>query len=450
AERVDAGRAVRAATPRRSLAELADRDAGYDPVTRVLAHGEGRVAPLLALRHARMLASPFAFLRGSALLMSDDLVAGASTSLAVTLCGDAHCANFGVFQSPERREVFDVNDFDETTQGPFEFDLKRLAASLAVVADGAGLTDADQRDVAATAASAYQSSIARFARATRLDVWFAALDLDDGLAELRGFFADDATRNADDVVRRARDHDARSFAALVTRADGEPCLRLAPPRVTGLSDGSDGTLTRAQVESVMTGWRSTLSSDRRVLAAQFDLVDAAHLVRGVGSVGTECFAALFTGRDRDDVLVLQVKEALRPVLGVARGVRGAKDEGLRVVSGQRLMQATPDDLLGWHSLEVAGRRRSFYVRQLYDGRAAVDVERLGLSSLRAYARVCAWALARAHARSGLSAEIAGYVGEGRQFARCVADFALAYRDRNAEDFALFTDAARQGRVSVES
>jgi len=228
-----------------------------------------------------------------------------------------------------------------------------------------------------------------------------------------------------------------------------PTIRLDPPRVSALGAVRDGALlTRDDLERVLAGYVVTLNSDRRVLLSQFTAVDAAHLVRGVGSVGTQCFAALLVGRDEGDLLFLQVKEAQRSVVDVARGVAESLEPGDRVVSGQRLMQATPDVLLGWRSVTVGGADRSFYVRQLYDQRAAVDLGRLSPAQLRAYGRACAWVLARAHARSGRSAEIAGYLGEGAQFARSIGEFAAAYRERNAEDFRAFTDAIGEGRVST--
>ncbi len=448
-ERRAAGREVRKSVTRSRLGELAPRPHDYDPVARLRWQGESRVAALLPMRYQRMGSSPFSFYRGAALLMAEDLARGSSTSLEVQVCGDAHAANFGVFSSPERRLVFDVNDFDETEVGPFEWDVKRLTTSLVLAADAAGAGAADREMVAVDAASEYQRSMAVFAAASRLDVWYAALDVEEDLGELRGFFTDAAARAVDDVIRRAKSKDARSFAELVTTRDGPPAIRLNPPHVSAISAQDDATLlSRDDVGRVVAGYAATLNSDRRVLLSQFTMVDAARVVRGVGSVGTQCFGVLLVGRDESDLLVLQVKEAQRSVVSIARGRADELEPGDRVVRGQRIMQATPDVLLGWQSLAVGGVDRSFYVRQLYDQRASVDLGRLSVAQLRAYGRACAWALARAHARSGHAAEIAGYVGEGRQFARSIGAFAVAYRDRNAEDYRTFTDAVAQGRVSV--
>ncbi|HEV2427379.1 MAG TPA: DUF2252 domain-containing protein [Acidimicrobiales bacterium] len=442
AERRAAGRAARATVPRRALSALGERPAGYDSVARLLEQGEGRVAALAPLRYSRMAVSAFAFLRGAALVMSDDLVIAASTGIDVTLCGDAHAANFGVFTSPERRLVFDVNDFDEVDEGPFEFDVKRLATSIAVVGDEVGLGEAERRAAVEALAIEYQRSIGRFATAGRLAVWYAALDVERDLADLRGFFTVGAARAVDRVIRRARADDERHFEQLVDYESGTPRFRPAPPLVTPIDD-DPSRVTRAQLEEALGRYPESLLSDRRALLSQFSLVDVARLVRGVGSVGTECFGALYVGRDDEDALVLQVKEAQRSALATARGLSGTTDGGRRVVEGQRLLQATPDALLCWTDGPVG---RSFYVRQLYDDRASVDLARLSARSLAAYGRVCAWTLARAHARGGRSAEIAGYVGEGRQFARCVGEFALAYAERNRADHRALVAAIADRRV----
>jgi len=443
----EAGRRARSDTPRRALAEVAERPSDYDPVDRILWQGEGRVAALLPFRYRRMGVSEFAFLRGAALIMTDDLARGPATPLEVQIGGDAHAANFGVFSSPERRPIFDLNDFDETDCGPFEWDVKRLVTSLVVVAAQRGDDNAVLTALAEDTASSYQRSLAVFAAAPRLDVWYAALDVETGLSELRGFFTDTAARAVDDVIRRAKSKEPRTFSHLVDVVDGHPTIRPDPPHVTSLNDASNGALlTRDDLERVLAGYVTTLASERQVLATQFTFVDGARLVRGVGSVGTQCFAVLLTGRDDSDLLFLQIKEAQRSVISIARGTDESLDPGERVVTGQRLMQATPDALLGWHSISVGGSSCSFYVRQLYDQRASVALDRLSATQLRAYARACAWVLARAHARSGLSAEISGYVGEGRQFARSVGAFALAYRERNAKDFRAFTKAVAQGRI----
>ncbi|MDE3065478.1 MAG: DUF2252 domain-containing protein [Acidobacteriota bacterium] len=454
-ERRDAGRRARKDVPRRALAEVAERTAADDPVARLLGQDRGRVPALVPLRYRRMSADPFAFLRGAPLLMTDDLVRGESTSLEVQIAGDAHGANFGVFSSPERRLVFDVNDFDETDTGPFEWDVKRLATSLVIAADLAGNGPAAQSALAEDVATAYQRSVAQFARSRRIEAWYATLDVESVLRDLRCYFTDSAARAVGDVLRRARSRDAKAFAEMVTAADGGPRIRLDPPHVTAIGATADASiLTLEDLRAVLDGYRDSLSDDRRTLLEQFTFLDAAHLVRGVGSVGTQCFAVLLQGRDADDLLVLQVKEAQRTVLDLARGSLDEREPGERVVAGQRLMQVTPDDLLGWSSVRPRGARatdgpaKSFYVRQLYDQRASVDLGRLDATQLRAYGRACAWVLARAHSRSGLAAEIAGFVGRGRPFAAAIGEFASAYRERNLGDFRAFTAAIAEGRVPV--
>lgn len=446
------GRAQREQTPRLSLATLADRPAGYDCVSRLEWQSESRVAALLPIRYQRMLASPLAFYRGSALLMAEDLARGPSTSLEVQICGDAHLSNFGVFSSPERKLVFDVNDFDETDQGPFEWDVKRLVASLVVASQHLGHDQRQQETVARECAKEYRLSMQRFASESRLDVWYATLDVNTVMNSLQGFFADHAMQKVDNVIRGAHGHDAsKAYGRMVTYTDDGPRITPQPPLVTPLSELVDGSLNvRDVLDRVLSAYSATLSSDRRALLAQFTPVDAAHMVVGVGSVGTRCYAMLLVGRDQDDPFFLQFKEAQASVVSLSRATLSATAPGERIVNGQKLMQATPDAFLGWHSMRVDRTDRSFYVRQLYDAKALVTIEHLDEPLLVAYGRVCAWALARAHARSGRAAEIDGYLGKNDQFETSLATFALAYRDRNLADFQALQRAAQEGRVSVAS
>lgn len=440
------GRSIRSTTPRLSLATLSERPEGYDAVARLREQGATRVANLLPLRYARMLESPLAFYRGAALLMADDLVRGASTSLEVQICGDAHLCNFGVFSSPERQMVFDVNDFDETDVAPFEWDVKRLVASLAIASEQLGHSARQQERIALAAAREYRGSMMRFAEQTRLEVWYARLDTDSVMSDLKGFFSDSAKRKVDDVVQSAKETDAAcAFSKVVVYGDEGPTIVVDPPHFTRLDASDGGSLGVAEVYGIIAGYGVTLSSDRQVLLKQFRVRDAARHVVGVGSVGTECFAVLLVGRDDRDPFFLQIKEAQRSVLADARATEETLEAGERVVRGQKLMQATSDAFLGWHTTQFADRPRSFYVRQLYDNKASVDVERLDESLLVAYGRLCSWTLARAHARSGRGAEIAGYLGKGDRFEESMAAFALAYRDRNRADYeALKGDVARGG------
>jgi len=433
------GRAHRERTPRATLATLAERPASYDPVARLMWQGESRVAQLLPIRYQRMLVNPLAFYRGCALLMADDLARGPSTAIEVQICGDAHLSNFGVFSSPERQQVFDVNDFDESDVGPFEWDVKRLVTSMAIASHYLG-HDAKE----------YRRAMQRFSKETRLDVWYATLDVDAVMKDLHGFLTDHAVLKVNTVIGGAKSQDsAKSYGKMVNYENVRPRIRLQPPLITALGGAvGSSSATREVLERVLDGYKATLSSDRRELLSQYVPVDVARKVVGVGSVGTQCYVMLFVGRDRDDPFFLQFKEAQSSAISLSLGRSTPLEPGERVVHGQKLMQATPDPFLGWHTLDVEGVSRSFYVRQLYDNKASVIIDQLNESLLVAYGRACSWALARAHARSGRSAEIAGYLGKNERFETSVTAFALAYRDRNQSDYQALQSAAKQGRITV--
>ncbi len=440
-----AGRAHRQATPRGALVDLATRPADADPVARLVASAAGRIEELAPLRWARMAASPLAFLRGAAVLMADDLAASPSSGLIVPSAGDAHVKNFGLFASPERRLVFDVTDFDEMAPAPFEYDLKRLGTSLALAAEANGAGRHERERIVRDAAGEYVRAAARFATRGRLDVWYASLDVAGAFGELGGFFTDAARRDVADLIGGVSvTSTQRRYDDLVVATRRGPRLRSSPPRVTALAAlGAESPWRRATAEAVLEGYRATLVSDRAALLAQFRLVDVAALVVGVGSVGTEGYAALFTGRDEQDLFVLQLKEARPSVLG---GDAPDGDPAARVVAGQRLLQATPDAFLGWHAVATPRGPRSFYVRQLYDRKASVDVERLSAGHLATYGRACAWVLARAHARSGAAPSITGYLGRGAPFVDAMVGFAEAYRARTVEDHAALVAALAAGRL----
>jgi uncharacterized protein (DUF2252 family) len=444
------GRALREQHPRSSLAALADRPATYDAVSRLMWQGESRVRELLALRYQRMVASPMAFYRGTALLMAEDFVRGPSTPLEVQLCGDAHLSNFNLFSSPERHQVFDVNDFDETDQGPFEWDLKRLVTSLVLASAHLGHTPAQQESIALDASREYRTSMRRFAGETRLGIWYSSLDVDSIVQTLGGFFTEGELRRVDDVVSHASGTSARrAFEKLVAYGPDGPRIVSDPPLLVPLEGLGDGLhLTRDELDEIVAGYATTLSSDRQALLAQFTPVDAARKVVGVGSVGTDCYVLLLLGRDESDPFFLQVKQASASVISVALGRESPVAPGERVVQGQRLMQATPDVFLGWHSLVNEATPRHFYVRQLYDNKASITIEHLNETLLVTYGRVCAWVLARAHARNGLSAEIAGYLGKSDVADEALAGFALAYRDRTMQDYRALQSAVGEGRITV--
>jgi len=447
------GRLQRETVPRTTHADLADRPAGFDPVGTLLAQSLGRVADLLPLRYGRMAADRFSFLRGAAAIMAADLASGPRTDLFVQLCGDAHLANFGVFYSPERRLVFDINDFDETHPGPFEWDVKRLAASVAVAGDGLGLTRKQQERAALAAVRSYRESMRLFSLETNLDVWYAHVDLDGTLQLLEGTLSDEAQRHVEGVMQKAREKGARrAYDKLVTETEDGPRIRSDPPLLVPIADlvGPDaqGSVYDFLV-SVLRGYEATLPDDLRHLLHRFTPIDAARKVVGVGSVGTRCFVVLLLGRDREDPFFLQVKEATSSVLEPYLGVSRYASHGQRVVAGQQLIQATPDPFLGWFDApDPAGEQRHFYVRQLYDGKASADVSGFDADLLRSYAAICGWTLAHAHARSGDRVAIASYLGKSEVFDRAIAAFALAYVARNAADHDALTDAIAAGRVTA--
>ena len=444
------GQAQREAAPRGAMAKVSERPADYDPVSRLIWQGESRQPDLLSLRYSRMLVDPLSFYRGNALLMAEDLVRESNSSLEVQICGDAHLANFNLFSSPERRLVFDVNDFDETDQGPFEWDLKRLVTSLAVASSHLGHSDAQQERIARTAAQEYRLSIRRFAGEDRLATWYSTSDIDAVVTDLGGFFTENAIHRIDHVVAFASGRDTRkAFAKLMVDDKDGPRIVNRPPLLVPLEDlHESGYLTTGDLKRLIAGYTRTLSHDRQVLLSQFTPVDAARKVVGVGSVGTECYVVLLLGRDEFDPFFLQVKQAGASVIATATSRESVMPAGERVVQGQRLMQATPDVFLGWHSVKKGGSTRHYYVRQLYDNKAAIAIDRLDESLLVTYGRLCAWTLARAHARGGRGGEIAGYLGKSDVADDAFAEFAMAYRDRTLSDFAALKSAVKEGRVTL--
>ena len=444
------GRAVREHNPRSSLCELLPRPQSYDPVARLQRQGESRVQDLLPLRYGRMLENPLSFYRGSALLMAEDIARGRSTSLEVQICGDAHLSNFNLFSSPERRRVFDVNDFDETDQGPFEWDVKRLVTSLVIASHHLGHSATQQESIALDAARSYRLSMRRFAGETRLSVWYASLDVDTMLHDLDEFFTENVMRKFGTVVNRASGASrAKSLEKLIRYGIDGPRILSKPPLLIPVGDlHGESHLTYEELIGVTSGYVASLNSDRRALVRQFVPVDAARKVVGVGSVGTDCYVVLFVGRDKFDPFFLQIKEASASVVATALGRASTMPHGERVVQGQRLMQATPDVFLGWNPEPMGQSARSFYVRQLYDNKSSIAVDRLNESLLVAYGRICAWVLARAHARSGRGTEIAGYLGKSTIADEAIARFATTYRDRTMDDFRDLQRAATEGRITV--
>jgi uncharacterized protein (DUF2252 family) len=445
-ERRDRGRSRRGAVPRSSLADLVVPS--RDPVTVVLADDAGRDADLVPVRHHRMAASAFTFYRGSAGLMAGDLAAGPTTGLTVQLCGDAHLSNFGLFATPERRLTFDLNDFDETHPGPWEWDLKRLMASVHLAAAAAGhAAEVLDRSVLA-AAEVYRLRMADYAETRTLDVWYDAIDLDTSLPSVRRA---ENRRILRDVMDRARRRTGQRAAARLTEVGPEPGtirFRSDVPlmwRLAGTAEVGDPDRDRQRLDAVLARYRSTLSPERATLLEQFRIVDIARKVVGVGSVGTRCWILLLQGPlGADDVVILQAKESGSSVLEAHTAPSAFPSHGERVVRGQRLMQAAGDPFLGFTAPEDDAA--DAYVRQLWDMKGSIDAESLSPPALEGYARLCGAVLARAHARSGLAPEISGYLGRKAVADRALAEFARRYAAVAVGDHERFTQAIADGRV----
>jgi uncharacterized protein (DUF2252 family) len=453
AERVALGKEERRHAPRGTLATLTpphDRDV---PAL-VAAEEEGRVPELLPIRHERMLASVLAFYRGTAGLMAGDLAAGPSSALEVQLCGDAHLSNYGVYAAPDRQLVFDLNDFDQTLPGPFEWDVKRLAASFEVAARGCGLAPAARRAIALEVVGGYRRSMRDLAERTNLEVWYARLEATTIASMLHELRETSTGRVFSEAARRARSRDSlRALTRLTEVVDGKRRIVSQPPLVVPIGELVPAEIDRVELEqtivSLVRAYRRTLALDRRYLLEAYAYVDLARKVVGVGSVGTRCWVMLLAGRDESDALVLQVKEAGRSVLEPFLGESRFANCGQRVVEGQRLMQAASDPFLGWvrNRAGLDGRERDFYVRQLWDWKGSIEVEQADAELLTHYARICAWTLARAHARSGDRVAIASYLGKADVFDRAIADFASAYADVAESDFRELARARDAGRLA---
>ena len=455
AERAERGKAARSAVPRDSHAVYdppADRP---DPVGLLERQATTRLPDLVPVRYGRMLASPFSYFRGAALSMAADLAATPASGLAVQACGDAHLSNFGVYASPERALVFDLNDFDETLPGPWEWDVKRLAASLEVAGRGNGYRSGLRRQVVTATVGRYREAMRVFAGQGNLTVWYARAETGALREQFRSQLAAREQRQADTAVAKARTRDSlQALARLTQQVDGRPRIKADPPLVVPLSDlvadSTDQAALETEFRKLIGDYRRTLQTDRRYLLEQFEFADMARKVVGVGSVGTRCWIVLMLGRDTSDPLFLQVKEAERSVLEDFAGASEYANHGQRVVAGQRLMQAASDIFLGWQRTHVDpdGRPHDFYVRQLRDGKSAADIEAMTAAGMRAYGELCGWTLARAHARSGDRIAIAAYLGQSAVFDQAIAEFAAAYADQNERDHQALTAAVASGRVTA--
>src|SRR3954463_708269 len=423
------------------------------PVAILKRQNKTRVPDLVPIRHGRMGASAFTFYRGAAGIMAADLGAAPRTDLIVQLCGDAHLSNFGVFAAPDRRLIFDINDFDETHPGPFEWDVKRLAASFAVAGRDRGFKAGDCRSAVAEAAGEYRHEMRRLAEMRTIDVWYERLDL-KSLQQFRSQVSQKDAKQYDKAVAKAeRKNSLRAFDKLTHSVDGELRIVSDPPvivPVAELGSARQVKLVERMISDLLDSYRRTLDRDIRHLADSYRYVDLARKVVGVGSVGTRAWIVLLLGRDSQDPLFLQVKEAEASVLEGFAGKSPFKQEGRRVVEGQRLMQAASDIFLGWLTAEGPdGKARDFYVRQLWDGKGSAQIETMDPKQMSIYARLCGWTLARAHARSGDRLAIASYLGKGDAFDRAMCEFAEAYADQNEADYSEFEKAIKKGDLKEQ-
>jgi uncharacterized protein (DUF2252 family) len=454
AERAAQGKGARAIAPRSSFGSWNPAPGRADPVAILEEQAATRVAELVPLRYGRMSASAFAFLRGSAAVMAHDLSRLPRTGLTVQLCGDAHLANFGMFAAPDRRQVFGINDFDETLPGPFEWDVARLVASFAVACRTRGFDEETRTTVVMACVHAYHEEMQRLSERGWLETWYARLDVD----ELTAQFALDAGRRRQQRLSRSLEKSRSkdrlaAFAKLTTVVDGEARFVSTPPLLVPIEElvpGMEAERINDVIHGVLRAYRRSLQSDRRWLLERYRYVHLARKVVGVGSVGTRAWVLLLVGRDEQDPLLLQVKEAQRSVLEPYLGRPTTTNHGQRVVHGQRMMQAASDILLGWHRTSgLDGVDRDFYVRQLWDSKGSADIERMVPAGVLWYAGLCGRTLALAHARSGDAVAIAAYLGSGDAFERSMAVFAEAYADQTEADHARLGDAVAAGRVAAD-
>ncbi|WP_320668739.1 DUF2252 domain-containing protein [Patulibacter defluvii] len=451
----EAGRAARKRLPRGAHGRWAPAEDRADPVALLAAQDRTRVPALVPVRYGRMLESAFTFYRGAAAIMAADLGAAPDTGLTVQLCGDAHLSNFGVFQAPDRHLVFDVNDFDETLPGPFEWDVKRLAASFEIGGRDRGF-DEDQRQASARAAAgSYRRAMAGFAAIGDLELWYTRLDVEEASRDWVDQVSASQRRRFDRALTKARNKDSlRALAKLTEDHDGRPRIADRPPvlvPLAKLTGDLDPTAVEAGIRRLLDRYAATLEPQNRRLAERYRYEDAGHKVVGVGSVGTHAWIVLLLGELHGDPLFLQVKEASASVLEPYAGASAFAHHGQRVVVGQRLMQATGDVLLGWLDADDVGTvgERQYYVRQLWDGKGSAAIEAIEPEAMVRYAELCGWTLARAHARSGDRAAIAAYLGGGDRFDRAMVAFAAAYADRNEADHRALLAAEQRGAIAVE-
>jgi uncharacterized protein (DUF2252 family) len=464
-KRAAAGKAARSVAPRAAHEAWEPSSSRPDPVALLEGQAESRVQELVPVRYGRMLVSPFTFFRGAALIMASDLSTLPRSGFDVQACGDAHLSNFGVFASAERSLVFDLNDFDETLPGPWEWDVKRLAASLAIAGRDRGFSDKERADIVLDAVAGYRTEMVKLAGMSDLDVWYARMDmknlLDDAGEELglTGQKRSDKTMSkvmarADKELARARTRDSmQALEKLTEFIDGEHRFVSDPPLIVPIEElvpERDSALLVEEMENLLRNYGRTLQSNRRHLLSQFQFVSVARKVVGVGSVGTRAWVLLMVGSDGSPLL-LQAKEAQESVLAEFVGKSAHTHQGERVVAGQLLMQASSDIFLGWERLKgIDGIQRDFYVRQLRDWKGSADTDVMIPRGMGIYGRLCGWTLARAHARSGDRVAIAAYLGSGKSFDNAIRSFAESYADQNERDYLALRKAAADGRIAVKT
>ena len=441
------GKAARKAVPRSAHATWEAAVRRPDPVAALRRQDADRLPELVPIRWGRMSISPFTFYRGAALTMASDLATTPVSGLRVQLCGDAHLMNFGVFAAPDRSLIFDINDFDETLPGPWEWDVKRLAASVVIAARNRGFTAEQGREAALSAVCSYRSWMARYAAMANRDVWYSRVTAADALTLVKGT-AGARTKTTEEMLAKARAHDsAHAFHKLTTTVDGRPHFLDKPPLIAHLTP--EQADLAAAGRRAFAQYRSTLSVEWRTMLDRYAFVDLAFKVVGVGSVGTRDLVVLLMGRDDGDPLILQLKEAGPSVLEAYAGRSRYHNHGHRVVAGQRLMQAAGDMFLGW--IRGPGREhRDLYWRQLHDLKGSIPIDRVRPAGLCLYAGLCGWTLARAHARSGDRLAIAAYLGASDRFDQAVADFAHAYADQAERDYELMMKAIARGTIKAET
>jgi len=459
-ERMARGKEARGRAPRRSHGRWEPAADRPDPVALLEEQAASRVAELVPVRYGRMLVSPFTFYRGAALIMAADLAATPVSGVTVQLCGDAHLSNFGLFGTPERRMLFDINDFDETLPGPWEWDVKRLAASFEIMGRDRGFGAADRRDIVVAGVREYRDRMRRAAGMGSLDAWYehfeAGMLLKLVRREIRVKRVGKAEgRAVEEMVTKARTRDStRVFAKRADQVDGELRIVADPPVIIPIEDliqpGSEWEDPAPVIKKLLSSYRRTLGRQHHPVE-EFRYVHAAYKMVGVGSVGTRCYIMLLLGRDHGDPLFLQVKEAQASVLERFLGASGYPNHGERVVAGQRLMQAATDIFLGWQRIKgMDGVTRDYYVRQFHDWKGSADADGLLVPGATLYSRICGATLARAHARWGDRIAIASYLGKGDAFDRAIAGFAAAYADQNERDYAAFAAAVRSGRLAART